>query len=418
MVLTLHARGKDPIENVIVSDNMVVNIIHNALTDVILSDTTCENFAYQINDVLYQDVSTISWSSSGSGFFNGTGEENPIYSFSENDREKDTLYFYVQVNSILPCSHVDHDTMTIRLYHEPEPLFDYDKPEGCAPLTVGFTNNSTGEELTYYWDFGNGLSSLFEEPGDITYQQGRIADTTYTVTLEATNRCNSLSVSKDIIVKPIPITDFGMDVAWGCSPKEIQFINVTTGLADTYLWKWGDGSVYTVEEDPGSHVFETGDNDTTYIISLIAENECGVDSLEKTVRIFPSTVDAFFETDTSFGCAPLEVAFTNYSRGVLGDEPFLNWSWNFGDDNSITETLNPVHIFETPGIYTVTLYVNDTCSHDSFTTEIHVMGAPLTEFVTDKTEYCSNDTVFVTPVNMPLMTCECDVGFWGFQPGL
>ena len=402
VVLSLHARGKDPIEDMITSDSMHINIIHNANIDVLQSDTACENSTYQVNDVIYQDVNMISWSSSGSSNFNGTGQANPIYNFSSNDRGEDSLYFYVQVNSILPCLNVDHDTLMIRLYHEPEPLFDYINPEGCAPLTVGFTNNSSGEDLTYSWDLGNGLESMFEEPGEITYQQGRIADTTYTVTLEATNRCNSVSTSKDVIVKPIPITDFGMDVLWGCSPKEINLFNVTTGLADTYLWNWGDGMEGSFEEHPGSHIFVTGDYDTTYTISLIAENECGVDSLEKTVRIFPSTVDAFFETDTSFGCAPLEVSFTNYSRGVLGDEPFLSWSWNFGDDNSISETMNPVHIFETPGIYTVTLYVNDTCSQDYFTTEVHVMGAPLTEFVTDKTEYCSNDTVFVTPVNMPI----------------
>ncbi len=356
----------------------------------------------QISDVIVQDVSIISWSSSGTGYFNGTGETHPFYSFSEDDQDEDSIYFFIEVNSILPCLYTDHDTMLIRLYHEPEPIFDYDNPEGCAPLTVGFSNSSTGEELSYYWDLGNGLESFFEEPGTIVYQQGRIADTTYTVTLEATNRCNTVSSSKDIIVKPIPITDFGMDVPWGCSPKEIQFFNVTTGLADTYLWKWGDGADHSMVAHPGSHIFETGDSDTTYTISLIAQNECGVDSMQKSVIIFPSTVDAFFETDTSFGCAPFEVSFTNYSRGVLGDEPFLNWSWNFGDGNSITETLNPVHVFEEPGLYTVTLYVNDTCSHDFFTTEIHVLESPQAEFITDKSEYCEHDTVFVSPVNMSI----------------
>jgi PKD repeat protein len=93
-----------------------------------------------------------------------------------------------------------------------------------------------------------------------------MADTTYTVILTATNRCNSLSVSRDIIVKPIPVADFGMDVSWGCSPKEIKFFNVTTGLADSYTWIWGDGEDDSTQENPGSHVFKTGIYDTTYTV--------------------------------------------------------------------------------------------------------------------------------------------------------
>ncbi len=401
VLLVLHARGKAPIESFVTTDTMQINIIHNAFADVKSSDTACVNSSYQIKDIIYSDVNTILWSSSGDGYFNGTTEENPVYSFSSNDLNKNELYFYVHVNSISPCVQELNDTMMVRLYHEPKPFFNYDNPEGCAPLKVKFTNTSAGEELTFNWNFGNGLVSSYKDPGEIVFQQGKIADTTYTVVLKATNRCSTVSTGKDVIVKPVPVTDFGMDVAWGCSPKEIHFFNVTTGLADTYLWKWGDGKPNSTGENPGSHIFVTGVKDTTYLITLIARNECGVDSMQKSVIIFPNKVKAFFETDTTMGCSPLKVTFTNYSRGVLGSRPFLNWSWNFGD-GEVSDELHPVHTFTKPGKYRVTLYVNDTCSYDSFTTEINVMGAPVVDFVTDKTNYCEGDTVFVTPVNMPL----------------
>jgi PKD repeat protein len=255
VILELHARGKDPLEDLVVSDSMVVNIIHNAFTDAILSDTACENMSYQIKDIVYKDVNKISWSTSGNGYFNETGGEYPIYNFSSDDRDKNTIYFYVEVTSIAPCVRVANDTMMINVYHEPEPSFDIDNPEGCAPLKVRFTNTSAGEELTYYWNFGNGIESYNEDPGEMVFQQGRLADTIYTVTLTTTNRCSSHSTSKNVIVKPVPIADFGMDVRWGCSPKEIHFFNVTRGLADTYQWKWGDGKDNSSEENPGSHIF-------------------------------------------------------------------------------------------------------------------------------------------------------------------
>src|SRR5690606_2357267 len=130
-------------------DSMMIDIIHNAFTDVLPADTACVNSSYQIRDVIYRDVNTISWSSSGDGAFNGTEAENPVYNFSTNDADKDTIYFYIRVTSTSPCVQVVHDTMMLRLYHEPEPSFDYDNPIGCAPLNVNFTNNSSGEELTY-----------------------------------------------------------------------------------------------------------------------------------------------------------------------------------------------------------------------------------------------------------------------------
>ncbi len=401
VVLVLHARGKDPIENYVVSDSMTIEIIHNVYADAIPADTACVNSSYRISDIIYRDVNMISWRSSGNGNFDAADKENPVYVFSSDDKERDTIYFYVRVTSISPCVLAVHDTMMIRLYHEPEPSFDYDNPEGCAPLNVSFTNTTEGEELTYLWNFGNGLTSSDENPSDIMFSQGRLADTTYSVILTATNRCSSVSAGRDVIVKPVPIASFGMDVSWGCSPKEIKLFNVTTGLPETFTWKWGDGEANSTQENPGSHIFRTGISDTTYMITLIAENECGVDSIQKSVIIFPNIVRAFFESDTTLGCAPLSVSFTNYSRGVLGNTPFLNWSWNFGDGN-VTDVLNPVHVFEEPGKYTVTLYVNDTCSHDSFTTEIHVLGAPAVDFVADKSVYCDYDTISLTPVNMPI----------------
>jgi hypothetical protein len=67
--LVLHARGKDPIKHFIVSDTMLVSIIHNAYTDAVPADTACVNSSCRIGDVIYRDVNMISWSSSGDGYF-------------------------------------------------------------------------------------------------------------------------------------------------------------------------------------------------------------------------------------------------------------------------------------------------------------------------------------------------------------
>ena len=36
--------------------------------------------------------------------------------------------------------------------------------QGTAPLTLAFTNTSTGDGLEYYWDFGDGNTSTLRNP--------------------------------------------------------------------------------------------------------------------------------------------------------------------------------------------------------------------------------------------------------------
>ena len=80
---------------------------------------------------------------------------------------------------------------------------------GIVPLTVDFTNTSTGENLVYLWDFGDGQPSMEANPSHI-YQV--VGD--YTVTLTTTNnygtdtKLDYISVSLGV---PFEDPDFGDD---------------------------------------------------------------------------------------------------------------------------------------------------------------------------------------------------------------
>lgn len=66
------------------------------------------------------------------------------------------------------------------------------------------------------------------------------------------------------------------------------------------------------------------------------------------------------------GVAPLTVEFTDCSL----NEP-LAWNWNFGDEGSSSEQ-NPTHIYETPGLYTVTLIVANALGTDTLINENYI----------------------------------------------
>ena len=53
---------------------------------------------------------------------------------------------------------------------------------GNIPLTVEFTDNSTGDNLTYLWNFGDGNTSVDQNPVHEYAVSGE-----YTITLTTTN---------------------------------------------------------------------------------------------------------------------------------------------------------------------------------------------------------------------------------------
>jgi len=88
----------------------------------------------------------------------------------------------------------------------------------------------------------------------------------------------------------------------------------------------------------------------TYTVTLTVSNADGEDTETKTyfINVLNPPVAAFTANVTE-GNAPLAVQFTDQSTGNV-----TSWSWDFGDGNTST-VQNPVHTYESPGNYIVTL---------------------------------------------------------------
>ena len=77
----------------------------------------------------------------------------------------------------------------------PQANFDFSPIQGLAPLTVVFTNTSTGDFSDSLWDFGDGASSSLDNPSH-TYTAGG----NFTVTLTVSGKGGSNSVPKVVSV--------------------------------------------------------------------------------------------------------------------------------------------------------------------------------------------------------------------------
>ncbi len=235
------------------------------------------------------------------------------------------------------------------LFEIPEGLppvadFKYQRKSGSEPLTMQFTDQSTGFIENWAWDFGDGESSTEQNPEHIY----AVADT-YHVILTISNAVGVDSKTDTVIVTyTVPVAAFHADIKSGDKPLTVSFTDESPGMVDTWSWDFGDGSTST-EQHP-VHVYTSADS---FDVSLTVSGPGGSDQVVKEdyiVVVEPVPV-AQFTADITEGSVPLTVQFSDTSSGVI-----TSWLWDFGDGSSSTDQ-NPQHVYSKVDTYTVALTV-------------------------------------------------------------
>lgn len=307
----------------------------------------------------------------------------------------------LEVVSVFGC--IDSILQTIEVRVPPIADFTLAPDSACGPLTVQFSDLSTGTSLTYDWNYGNGQTSSAPAPVSQVYSAGILADTNYQIILTVSNLCGSDSHTENVQVMPSPTAIFGTNTDIGCSPLTLDFVNNSLGLPDTYEWDFGDGTSGNTAASTFQHSYSTGVNDTTYTIQLIVSNECGSDTITHQITVVPNQVNAFFNVDAPSGCAPHTVNFTQYSQGSNFSE------WDFGDGNGAT-SYNATHTFMQPGTYIVSLFANDGCSYDTTSVTIQVFANPVVDFSSTPDSVCIHELFTFTNLSNGVASVNWDFG--------
>ncbi len=223
---------------------------------------------------------------------------------------------------------------------------------GCPPLVVGFSDNSTGNPSNWKWDLGNGTVSYLQNPVATYFNPGK-----YTIKLVVTN-----SIGKDSIIKSqyvevytLPQPIFSISDSTGCFPLKVNFTDGSTpgsGAITNWQWDFGDGTLSNLQNP--QHTY-TATGNFTVILKVVNSFGCTKvitkNALIKTVN----GVKGAFSYSAVQGCSNSgPVTFTNTSTGTGS----LSYFWNFGDGGTSTAT-NPSHNFTSGGSYTVTLIVKN-----------------------------------------------------------
>jgi len=304
-------------------------------------------------------------------FGDGTNsdEENPVHTYAMGGDYVVTLYIATADSS---CFDVYEEMIHISNGQgDCEAYFEYYVGDG---LTVEFENFSEGENLVYFWSFGDGSGSDEENPTH-TYASGG----EYRVSLFIINGDSTCIDDYDELI--YVGGGQGDCEAYFTYEQEdaytFNFVNMSEGENLMYYWAFGDDT-YSTEENP----VHTYNMDGYYLVALMITNEDSTcfDFYEDMVIVGDSTpgdCQAYFE----YYYAPNDgyrVEFENLSEG--ND---LVYYWDFGDGNFSQEE-NPEHTYERPGIYEVCLMAasEDSTCYDVYCAAVVIddMGACIAQF--------------------------------------
>ncbi|NQT26490.1 aryl-sulfate sulfotransferase, partial [candidate division KSB1 bacterium] len=190
------------------------------------------------------------------------------------------------------------------LVSDPPPIanFTADTTRGLFPLDVQFSDLSSGPIFVWLWDFGDGNTSILQNPSN-TYST--IDSFTVTLTVIGPGGVDVLT-RPDYIVSSgfAPTVGFSADTTQGAVPLEVRFTDESIGIVDTWAWEFGDGETSSIQHPVHSYV--TVD---TFTVRLIVLGQSGADTIVRPdyLIVTDPTPVADFTADTTAGFLPLDV---------------------------------------------------------------------------------------------------------------
>ncbi len=374
----------------------LIVVLPEAPTAALAADTTSGTtpLSVQFSDLSTGDVTSWLWD-----FGDGASStlQSPAHTYTEG-----TFTVSLTVANTGGSDTATATDLIVVLPEAPTAALAADTTSGTTPLSVQFTDISTGDVTSWTWDFGDGASSTLQNPAH-TYTEG-----TYTVSLTVANTGGSdTATATDLIVvlPEAPTAALAADTTSGTTPLAVQFSDLSTGDVTSWAWDFGDGATSSLQSP--AHTYTEG----TYTVSLTAANTGGSDTATATdlIVVLPEAPTAALAADTTSGTTPLSVQFTDISTGDV-----TSWTWDFGDGASST-LQNPAHTY-TEGTYTVSLTVANTGGSDTTTaTDLIVVlpEAPTAALAADATSGTTPLSVQFTD----LSTGDVTSWTWDFGDG-
>jgi PKD repeat protein len=274
--------------------------------------------------------------------------------------------------------------------------FSFTQDVNCLPVTAQFSDSSL-DAAAWFWDFGDGITSNEQNPSLIYTTQ---PSDSVTLAIETAFGCRDTITHSGLTIFELEQL---VNYTGACNPLMVGF-TASSNEAAQFEWHLGNGEV--VQDQSFVHTYTSDGEFTPYVVGT-STSGCR-DTAFVATPILVSSIDAVFNSPSPAACAPSIVEFFDQSVGAV------SWDWDFGD-NSGSALQNPVKLYDSPGIYSISLVVTsafgcqDTMSISDYIT---VLG-PATSFtVSQMQESCVGVPLQFTDLSLDAVEWE-----WNFGEG-
>lgn len=303
---------------------------------------------------------TYSWSPSGGTNATATGLSAGTYTVTITDGNTST------------CNPPYTQTIVIPASSSVTALFS--ASTACAGNSTVFTDNSTGGAIQWNWNFGDGDTSVLQNPSHIYTTSGA-----HTVTLVVSNQCGADTLTQSVISSSPPLVNTGLNdsICFGASAA----LSLTpNGTGYTYTWSPASGLSNPAIFNPLAAPVVA----TTYTVIVTDQNGCfNSDSI--TIYVDPeiNIVKTVINATCNGICDGQTTVIPNG-----GTAPYT-YSWTGGSTNASCTNL-------CPNSYTVTVTDAFGCSLTADTIVTVTLNSPLSVIANGSASICIGASVPLT----------------------
>ena len=119
------------------------------------------------------------------------------------------------------------------------------------PFEVQFTSTSVGENLTYYYSFGD---SRIETEANVSHSYLQNGEFTPVLTVTSPGGCTSRFTGPTIVIRQ-PNVSLSLSESGGCIPLLVEFSNGNDPSIVDFLWDYGDGTTEHTTVPTTEHLY-------------------------------------------------------------------------------------------------------------------------------------------------------------------